>query len=891
MSAPLTIYSRQDLQIRVEQLKTQVQSHREQGENELADKMARVIEQHVLALSSQKPLYTDPLTGDKFHLLQAKLICGGKASSKPPSSSESKKDILSDAKELDAMGDSLFEVRNLDNALEHFQRSLKLKETFLSNALDNTELTNLISRCTQYTSRIEEKNKAVIALKDLLEKRKRNSCSSEEVVSVITQALGRTSNPIFAVTFGQSKVKSLFLSCQDLFIQETEQLKVISPSIANSHNNIGLVYQTQGKLEEAFGQYKKALEIQERHAPNSLDLAISYYIIGGVYKAQGKLEEAFGQYKKALEIQERHAPNSLDLAISYCNIGLVYQTQGKLSEALELFQKAFFIQERDLIPKHPELLHNGYFLANTALKLSHYDLALEYGNKLVQKDPTFKYSYDIIGQVLHKQKKLEEALKAFNEALKCDPGYADAEAHRLEVLVEIEREKANFQKILDEIEEAKKLKPTDYDEKKKEEWKKLTRTSREEMQSIPLELPEPEFKAGSPEYLEFLESSVKSLKAKIKEHDAQLKIIQDEIEKVKDRLGLLEGHVLDLKDSMGIIQSSLSKIEERIKDAPLNSPLLHTLLEEKQKLQDLEQQIKEINKDADKRHYFYAFLSELESAYLAAQIVKSGKFKEEKTETYASAAGVIGSALELIPVIGKVASGLLTALGGTVDTHIHVKNKLAFLRIRNLASSVEEFDQIALRTALGATLENTKRLSTLNKAEVPSDWKTKLSGLTDGLEGLITKFIEDNETQAKVLGRLDAFKILSHLQEDAVAENYAQTQEETTPKHRRKQSIIGTNLVDAMKTHDLKTLKASLTELIEKVKTYNTSKPQKQLVKDQLLKLLEERQKESVKSEEVLNFVNIELNKTDNPLFETLPWMTSEFKKLFEESRELLKYT
>ena len=52
----------------------------------------------------------------------------------------------------------------------------------------------------------------------------------------------------------------------------------------------------------------------------------------------------------------------------------------------------------------------------------------------------------------------------------------------------------------------------------KEEWKKLTRTSCEEMQSIRVEHPETEFKAGSLEYFEFLDSSIKSLKAKIKDH-------------------------------------------------------------------------------------------------------------------------------------------------------------------------------------------------------------------------------------------------------------------------------------------------------------------------------------------------------------------------------------
>jgi tetratricopeptide (TPR) repeat protein len=59
------------------------------------------------------------------------------------------------------------------------------------------------------------------------------------------------------------------------------------------------------------------LEIRERLAPGSLDVAASYNNIGLVYQSQGKLTEALGCYQKALEIRERLAPGSLDVAASY----------------------------------------------------------------------------------------------------------------------------------------------------------------------------------------------------------------------------------------------------------------------------------------------------------------------------------------------------------------------------------------------------------------------------------------------------------------------------------------------------------------------------------------------------------------------------------------------
>ena len=98
--------------------------------------------------------------------------------------------------------------------------------------------------------------------------------------------------------------------------------------------NQGIKHYHKGELKRALRCFRKALEIQEREAPNSLDVANSYNNIGGVVKDQGDLEGALKEYRKALEIQEREAPNSLTVARSYNNIGVVLKGQGDLEGAL-----------------------------------------------------------------------------------------------------------------------------------------------------------------------------------------------------------------------------------------------------------------------------------------------------------------------------------------------------------------------------------------------------------------------------------------------------------------------------------------------------------------------------------------------------------------------------
>jgi hypothetical protein len=175
--------------------------------------------------------------------------------------------------------------------------------------------------------------------------------------------------------------------------------------------------------------------------------------------------------------------------------------------------------------------------------------------------------------------------------------------------------------------------------------------------------------------------------------------------------------------------------------------------------------------------------------------MKSGKLQQEKSEKYGKAAGYAGKIIALIPVVGQAASTLITGVAYALDLKANVKEQAAFMRIRNLAPSVVEFDQIAIRVAVESTLKNQEVLGKLKGAEVPRDWKSKLKSLKDGLEGLMTEFLKDNETQAKVLGRLDAYKVIAHLQEEAVAENYSM---EEGSERQSRQSVIGQQIVSVV---------------------------------------------------------------------------------------------
>ena len=81
----------------------------------------------------------------------------------------------------------------------------------------------------------------------------------------------------------------------------------------------------------------------------------SYHNIGAVYDSQGKYEEALEYYQKSLDIKIRVVGGDHpDVATSYQNLAVVYQRQGNHVQTKEMVTKAYHIFLRMLGPDHPQ---------------------------------------------------------------------------------------------------------------------------------------------------------------------------------------------------------------------------------------------------------------------------------------------------------------------------------------------------------------------------------------------------------------------------------------------------------------------------------------------------------------------------------------------------------
>src|SRR5262249_22998972 len=118
------------------------------------------------------------------------------------------------------------------------------------------------------------------------------------------------------------------------------------PFVARRYNNLGRLYEEQGKVKDAEPLYQRALTIAENALPtdNTFLLGLLADIrgnLGGLYKSQGRRGEAEPLLKSALEISEKvRGPAHPKVAHHLALLGDLYRLEGKCNQAEPLYLRA-----------------------------------------------------------------------------------------------------------------------------------------------------------------------------------------------------------------------------------------------------------------------------------------------------------------------------------------------------------------------------------------------------------------------------------------------------------------------------------------------------------------------------------------------------------------------
>ena len=189
--------------------------------------------------------------------------------------------------------------------------------------------------------------------------------------------------------------------------------------VASNLGNMGIVYGIQGKLKEALEHHQKALDIH-REIGSKEGVASNLGNMGNVYQIQGKPKKALEYYQKALDV-DREIGSKGGVAIDLGNMGSVYGIQGKLKEALEYFQKALDIQReigsKEGVASDLGNMGNVYQIQGKPKKaLEYYQKALDIDREIGSKEGV---AIDLgnMGSVYGIQGKPKKALEYFQKAL------------------------------------------------------------------------------------------------------------------------------------------------------------------------------------------------------------------------------------------------------------------------------------------------------------------------------------------------------------------------------------------------------------------------------------------------------------------------------------------
>ena len=124
----------------------------------------------------------------------------------------------------------------------------------------------------------------------------------------------------------------------DRAVAEYKKALTLKPLYAEAHNNLGSVYALQGTVNKAFEEINQALSIRPHYAK-------AHNNLGNIYLQQGELDKAISQYNQTLAIKQ-------DDGTSHNNLAYAYYLKGDYTMARFHCEKAFALG----IPVNPELV-------------------------------------------------------------------------------------------------------------------------------------------------------------------------------------------------------------------------------------------------------------------------------------------------------------------------------------------------------------------------------------------------------------------------------------------------------------------------------------------------------------------------------------------------------
>jgi tetratricopeptide (TPR) repeat protein len=177
-----------------------------------------------------------------------------------------------------------------------------------------------------------------------------------------------------------------------------------NPSAWLAHNNLGVILQSRGHVEEAVAAYQRAVQAE----PTAFE---AHQNLGSALQQLGRLDDAVSHVTTALQIR----PASPE---AHNALGAALHRLGRFQEAAASFREALRLE-----PDYPAARAN---LGTTLEALGHPDLAMPEYEKAVALEPASAQAHYRYADALRRGGRGTEAIVEYQAALQLDPTLAEA---------------------------------------------------------------------------------------------------------------------------------------------------------------------------------------------------------------------------------------------------------------------------------------------------------------------------------------------------------------------------------------------------------------------------------------------------------------------------------
>jgi tetratricopeptide (TPR) repeat protein len=216
----------------------------------------------------------------------------------------------------------------------------------------------------------------------------------------------------------------------DAALREYLEAVQTDPQLAEAHYNLGVAFAAQGRLDRAIAAFKEALEHNQR-------LYEAHFSLGRCYQRLDDAGRAYIHYDQACSARPQAAEPRYYMGLMHQSHGAHELAQRCFTEALRV-EPTFVtpeVQDEVLVSRSEEEVAQWYYRLSADLKAQGYAEEAEriYRALLRWRPHEYGASY-LLGNLLARSRRLDEAIEAYDQIPAHDACYVDARIRTSAVL-------------------------------------------------------------------------------------------------------------------------------------------------------------------------------------------------------------------------------------------------------------------------------------------------------------------------------------------------------------------------------------------------------------------------------------------------------------------------